>query len=329
MVSAGVEAQAGRRVAQGLRRLQRSMHLVGACRSPACATMGVATARPQAMLFTHPTPHPPPPPTQPPTHPTPLQMFYKAARVEYVPVGVVGAIVPWNYPFHNIFNPLTAALFAGNAIVIKVRRSTGAARALHQGSCHARGCASMASLPVSPNTTCIPPLSCPPMRPPKPPSTTPQVSEHASWSAVYYKRIIDAALAAAGAPADLVQVRALLGCSQAGRGCRLLPPFLHAALHVGVSRSGFPGCWACCSASLLAHSRRRFPPQIVTGYGEAGNALVTSPDVGKIIFVGSTHIGRKVRAQLQWWHLPAPPAAGVVSGRSCWRVVVLIDSMRH
>ncbi|KAL4441818.1 hypothetical protein ABPG77_003734 [Micractinium sp. CCAP 211/92] len=110
-------------------------------------------------------------------------MFYKAARVEYVPVGVVGAIVPWNYPFHNIFNPLTAALFAGNAIVIKV-------------------------------------------------------SEHASWSALYYKRIIDAALAAAGAPADLVQ--------------------------------------------------------IVTGYGEAGNALVTSPDVGKIIFVGSTHIGRKV-----------------------------------
>lgn len=32
----------------------------------------------------------------------------------------------------------------------------------------------------------------------------------------------------------------------------------------------------------------------MTGYGEAGNALVTSPDVGKIIFVGSTQIGRKV-----------------------------------
>lgn len=48
-------------------------------------------------------------------------MFYKSARVEYVPVGVVGAIVPWNYPFHNVFNPLVAALYAGNAIVIKVR----------------------------------------------------------------------------------------------------------------------------------------------------------------------------------------------------------------
>lgn len=49
-------------------------------------------------------------------------MFYKAARVEYHPVGVVGAIVPWNYPFHNVFNPLLAALFAGNGLVIKVER---------------------------------------------------------------------------------------------------------------------------------------------------------------------------------------------------------------
>ncbi len=105
-----------------------------------------------------------------------LQMFYKSARVEYHPVGVVsllytvmkicsqtalsslllfavlkcytwqccsmlhimqssapmnmlltsvgdvqvGAIVPWNYPFHNVFNPLSAAIYSGNAIVIKV-----------------------------------------------------------------------------------------------------------------------------------------------------------------------------------------------------------------
>ena len=47
-------------------------------------------------------------------------MFYKKAWVEYVPVGVVGCIVPWNYPFHNVFNPLVAHLFAGNAVVIKV-----------------------------------------------------------------------------------------------------------------------------------------------------------------------------------------------------------------
>lgn len=111
-----------------------------------------------------------------------IMSFYKSARVEFHPVGVVGAIVPWNYPFHNVFNPLTAALFAGNGLVIKV-------------------------------------------------------SEHASWSTGYYGRLISAALAAAGAPADLVQ--------------------------------------------------------IVTGYGEAGSALVTG-GVDKVIFVGSTQVGKLV-----------------------------------
>eukprot|EP00050_Salpingoeca_kvevrii_P014418 m.35957 g.35957 ORF g.35957 m.35957 type:complete len:608 (+) comp5753_c0_seq1:41-1864(+) len=47
-------------------------------------------------------------------------MFYKSARVEYHPLGVLGAIIPWNYPFHNMFGPLISALFSGNAIVIKV-----------------------------------------------------------------------------------------------------------------------------------------------------------------------------------------------------------------
>jgi hypothetical protein len=49
--------------------------------------------------------------------------------------------------------------------------------------------------------------------------------------------------------------------------------------------------------SLLPPSPHHPPPttpQTVTGYGEAGQALVTSPDVGKLIFVGSTQIGRKV-----------------------------------
>jgi acyl-CoA reductase-like NAD-dependent aldehyde dehydrogenase len=77
-------------------------------------------------------------------------MMMKTARVEYIPLGVIGAIVPWNYPFHNVFNPVSAALFSGNSIVIKV-------------------------------------------------------SEYASWSIGYYKRIIDACLEAIGAPKDLVQ----------------------------------------------------------------------------------------------------------------------------
>lgn len=111
-----------------------------------------------------------------------LMMFYKRATVEYHPVGVMGAIVPWNYPFHNVFNPLLANLFAGNALVVKV-------------------------------------------------------SEYASWSSNYYGRAIAACLEAAGAPADLVQ--------------------------------------------------------IVTGYAEAGNAVVTG-GCGKVVFVGSTGVGRAV-----------------------------------
>ena len=47
-------------------------------------------------------------------------MMMKRVYVEYIPLGVIGAIVPWNYPFHNVFNPVSAALFSGNAIVIKV-----------------------------------------------------------------------------------------------------------------------------------------------------------------------------------------------------------------
>eukprot|EP00981_Chlorochromonas_danica_P009772 scaffold2815_cov180-Ochromonas_danica.AAC.7 len=47
-------------------------------------------------------------------------MMMKRVYVDFIPLGVIGAIVPWNYPFHNVFNPVSAALFSGNAIVIKV-----------------------------------------------------------------------------------------------------------------------------------------------------------------------------------------------------------------
>lgn len=93
--------------------------------------------------------------------------------------------MPWNYPFHNVFNPLLSSLFAGNALVVKV-------------------------------------------------------SEWATWSSGYYGRAIDAALAAAGAPPGLVQ--------------------------------------------------------IVTGYGDAGAALVAAPAVAKVVFVGSVGVGRRVMA---------------------------------
>ena len=49
---------------------------------------------------------------------------HKVARVEYHPLGVVGVIAPWNFPFHNLFCPVLPALFAGNAVVAKVSEHT-------------------------------------------------------------------------------------------------------------------------------------------------------------------------------------------------------------
>ncbi len=46
-------------------------------------------------------------------------LLHKRARIEYRPLGVVGCIVPWNYPFQNIFGSLIAPLMAGNAVIIK------------------------------------------------------------------------------------------------------------------------------------------------------------------------------------------------------------------
>ncbi|KAI3744580.1 hypothetical protein L1987_57664 [Smallanthus sonchifolius] len=45
---------------------------------------------------------------------------HKMAKVEFHPLGVVEAIVSWNYPFHNLLNPVLAAVFFGNGIVVKV-----------------------------------------------------------------------------------------------------------------------------------------------------------------------------------------------------------------
>jgi len=47
-------------------------------------------------------------------------MLHKKAAVEFHPLGVIGVICPWNYPFQNIFGPAIPALMAGNAVVIKV-----------------------------------------------------------------------------------------------------------------------------------------------------------------------------------------------------------------
>jgi succinate-semialdehyde dehydrogenase/glutarate-semialdehyde dehydrogenase len=44
----------------------------------------------------------------------------KRAYVDRVPVGVVGIISPWNYPFAIPFHEISMALIAGNAVILKV-----------------------------------------------------------------------------------------------------------------------------------------------------------------------------------------------------------------
>lgn len=46
------------------------------------------------------------------------------ARVVYQPMGVVGIIVPWNYPLYLGVGPLAGALAAGNRVMIKMSRNT-------------------------------------------------------------------------------------------------------------------------------------------------------------------------------------------------------------
>jgi coniferyl-aldehyde dehydrogenase len=52
-------------------------------------------------------------------HVSPLQMP-ASARVVYQPLGVVGVIVPWNYPIFLATGPLMCALAAGNRVMIKM-----------------------------------------------------------------------------------------------------------------------------------------------------------------------------------------------------------------
>ncbi|MBE7421865.1 MAG: coniferyl aldehyde dehydrogenase [Zoogloeaceae bacterium] len=52
------------------------------------------------------------------------------ARVLHQPLGVVGVIVPWNYPLYLAVGPLTAALAAGNRAMVKMSEYTPAMSAL-------------------------------------------------------------------------------------------------------------------------------------------------------------------------------------------------------
>ncbi len=48
----------------------------------------------------------------------------KRLRIQYAPLGVVGIITPWNFPFILSLNPTVQALMAGNAVVLKPSEAT-------------------------------------------------------------------------------------------------------------------------------------------------------------------------------------------------------------
>jgi len=54
----------------------------------------------------------------------PFSLRPAQAKVIYQPVGVVGIIVPWNYPYYLSLGPALAALAAGNRVMIKMSEYT-------------------------------------------------------------------------------------------------------------------------------------------------------------------------------------------------------------
>lgn len=50
---------------------------------------------------------------------TPLMLFGASTKVHYQPLGVVGIVVPWNFPIFLGLSPLVGALAAGNRAMIK------------------------------------------------------------------------------------------------------------------------------------------------------------------------------------------------------------------
>ncbi|MGE0668464.1 MAG: coniferyl aldehyde dehydrogenase [Sphingomonadales bacterium] len=59
-----------------------------------------------------------------------LQQPFARAYVNYQPLGVVGVMAPWNYPYKLCFVPLAQALAAGNRVMIKPSELTPNASAL-------------------------------------------------------------------------------------------------------------------------------------------------------------------------------------------------------
>jgi coniferyl-aldehyde dehydrogenase len=61
---------------------------------------------------------------------TELLFLSNSVKVTYQPKGVVGIIVPWNFPVYLAIGPLAAALAAGNRVMIKMAEVTPATNAV-------------------------------------------------------------------------------------------------------------------------------------------------------------------------------------------------------
>jgi acyl-CoA reductase-like NAD-dependent aldehyde dehydrogenase len=59
-------------------------------------------------------------------------LMHKKGRIEYRPLGVVACIVPWNYPFQNVFGSIAAPLMAGNAVIVKASEAVAWSTQLFQ-----------------------------------------------------------------------------------------------------------------------------------------------------------------------------------------------------
>ena len=64
-------------------------------------------------------------------------MMHKNAYVEYVPLGVLGIIAPWNYPFHNMLNHVLSGIFSGNGVITKCSEHTSWSSVYFHSICRA------------------------------------------------------------------------------------------------------------------------------------------------------------------------------------------------
>ena len=64
-------------------------------------------------------------------------MMHKTAYVQYVPLGVLGIIAPWNYPFHNMLNHVLSGMFSGNGVLTKCSEHTSWSSVYFHNICRA------------------------------------------------------------------------------------------------------------------------------------------------------------------------------------------------